>query len=132
MTCIDIISLISGVISIALAIYAIWYAHKESKQSTKNYENTKELLTKIETKSELIDRSVQLQQTQLIHIINKALDKVGQPPLEMQPLSIEEIDALFKGNKGMETTTNKAAKRAVPIGDVEKICTTIENALNEL
>lgn len=90
-----IVSLISGIISIFLGAYAIWFAWKESKHSAENYNKTKELLAKIESKAELIDRSVQLQQTQLIAIINKALDKVGQSPIDIHPLSLEEIDQII-------------------------------------
>ena len=31
----------------------------------------------------------------MLDIVNKALDKVGQEPIEMVPLSLEEIDKLF-------------------------------------
>lgn len=45
---IDIISIIASLVSIILAGYAIWFAHKESKKSAENYIKTKELLDKIE------------------------------------------------------------------------------------
>lgn len=95
----DIISIVAGVVSIILALYAIWYAKKESAKSEHNYTMTKELLDKIEHKSELIDRSVQLQQTQLVAIINKALDKIGYDRIDLEPISIEEIDRLFSEQK---------------------------------
>lgn len=34
---VDILSIASGVVSIVLAIYAIWFAKKESAQSADNY-----------------------------------------------------------------------------------------------
>ena len=38
---VDILSIASGVVSIVLAIYAIWFAKKESAQSADNYNKTK-------------------------------------------------------------------------------------------
>lgn len=96
---VDIISIASGVVSIILACYAIWYAKEESKKSEENYNKTKELLVAIEHKADLIDRSVQLQQTQLITIINKALDKVGYDKIDVQPIPLEEIAKLVSETK---------------------------------
>ena len=72
---------------------------KEADRSAENYRNTKELLNKIEHKSDLIDRAIQFEQAQLVQIINKALDKVGQSPIELQPVTEEEINALFEEKK---------------------------------
>ena len=44
----DIISIITGVCSIGLAVYAIHFAKKESFQSAENYKATEELLKRIE------------------------------------------------------------------------------------
>ena len=96
---VGIASLIVGIISIVLAIVAMVASKKEADRSAENYRNTKELLNKIEHKSDLIDRAVQVQQAQLVLIINKALDKVGQSPIEFQPITEEEINALFEEKK---------------------------------
>lgn len=93
---IGIVSLIVGIASIVLAIVAMISSKKEADRSTENYRNTKELLNKIENKSDLIDRAVQVQQAQLVQIINKALDKIGQSPIELQPITEEDINALFE------------------------------------
>lgn len=93
---IGIVSLIVGIASIVLAIVAMISSKKEADRSAENYRNTKELLNKIEHKSDLIDRAVQVQQAQLVQIINKALDKVGQSPIEFQPITEEDINALFE------------------------------------
>lgn len=92
----DFISIASGLISIILAIYAIWYAKKESAQSADNYEKTKNLLVEIERKSELIDRGIQFEQKYLLQIINKILDGAGSEKIEMTPISLEEIDEIFE------------------------------------
>ena len=93
---VGVASLVVGIISIILAIVAMVVSQKESERSVENYKNTKDLLNKIEHKSELIDRAIQIQQAQLVQIINKALDKVGQSPIDFQPITEEEINALFE------------------------------------
>ena len=96
---VGIASLIVGIISIILAIVAMIASKKESDRSAENYAKTKELLDKIEHKSDIIDRAIQIQQAQLVQIINKALDKVGQSPIELQPVTEEDINALFEEKK---------------------------------
>ena len=86
----DIISIIAGIISIILALYAIWYAKRESALSAKNYKKTKEMLTEIEKRSELIDRGIQFEQKYLFEIINKILDIKGREPIDVQPISLKE------------------------------------------
>lgn len=93
---VGIASLIVGIISIILAIVAMSASKKEADRSADNYKNAKDLLKKIEHRSELIDRAIQIQQAQLVQIINKALDKVGQSPIDYQPITEEEINALFE------------------------------------
>lgn len=101
----DIISIIAGIISIILALYAIWYAKRESALSAKNYEKTKEMLIEIEKRSELIDQGIRFEQDYLFKIINKILDIKGQEQIEVQPTSLEEI------NEIMERKTADANKR---------------------
>lgn len=96
---VGIASLIVGIVSIILAIVAMVASKKEADRSAENYRSTKELLNKIEHKSDLIDRAIQVQQAQLVQIINKALDKVGQSPIEFHPITEEEINALFEEKK---------------------------------
>ena len=93
---IGVASLVVGIISIILAVVAMVASNKESERSAENYKNTKELLNKIESRSELIDRAIQIQQAQLVQIINKALDKIGQSPIDFEPITEEEIKALFE------------------------------------
>lgn len=93
----DIISIIAGVISIILAIYAIWYAKRESALSAKNYEKTRELLVTIEHKSELIDQGIQFEQKYLLKIINKILDNNGREQIDLKPISLQEIDEIIDG-----------------------------------
>ena len=125
---IGIASLIVGIVSIVLAKVAMDASEKESERSADNYNKTKELLNDIEHKSDLIDRAVQIQQAQLVQIINKALDKVGQSPIEWEPITMEEIDKLFEEkqkpiNKEIQELNNKVEK-------MPKIYTSIEEPTN--
>lgn len=85
----DILSLAVGIMSIILAVYSIWYAHKESKQSEENYEKTKVLLDEINRSSHLINQAVANHQLQLVMIINRMLDKVGA-----EQITQEELDKI--------------------------------------
>lgn len=108
---VDILSIASGVVSIVLAIYAIWFAKKESAQSADNYNKTKELLKDIEHKSELIDRGIQFQQQYLLDIINQMLNKAGKESVDMKPLSLNEINEIVDGK------TAEAKKRIAQLED---------------
>lgn len=108
---VDILSIASGVVSVVLAIYAIWFAKKESAQSADNYNKSKELLKDIEHKSELIDRGIQFQQQYLLDIINQMLNKAGKESVDMKPLSLNEINEIVDGK------TAEAKKRIAQLED---------------
>lgn len=110
---IDIISIVSGVVSVILAIYAIIFAKKESAQSAENYKKTKELLSEIEHKSELIDRGIQFEQKYLFEIINKLLNKSGKDTVDMEPLTLEEIDEIVDGKTAEAKQRIKELEEAV-------------------
>ena len=93
----DIISIVSGLVSIALALYAIHYAKKESDKSQENYIKTREILKEIDNKSAQIDRGIQFEQQFLLQIINKLLGQEGKEPVSMQPISLQEIDEIIEG-----------------------------------
>ena len=113
---VDTISVLAGIVSIILAVYAIIFAKKESRQSSDNYYNTKELLKEIEHKAELIDRGIQFEQEFLMKIVNSLLEKSGKEQIESSPLSIEEIDRLIDG---------KAENEKVRIDELEKAISNI-------
>lgn len=116
---VDIISIASGLVSIGLAIYAIYFAKKESTQSAENYNKTKELLKEIEHKTELIDRGIQFEQQYLMAIVNKLLDSVGKDPVVMEPLSIEEIHEIIEGKSA--AAQQKIAQLEATINNMPKI-----------
>lgn len=97
MDTVGIISILSGVVSIGLAIYTIVFSNKEAEKSSNNYEQTKELLHQIERKEDLIDRSIQFEQRYMFSIINKLLDGQGGSPVDLKPLTIAEIEEIVEG-----------------------------------
>lgn len=109
----DIVSITSGVISIILAIYAIWFAKKESQQSSENYLKTKDLLKEIEHKTELIDRGIQFEQEFLMKIVNKLLEKSGKEQVSTSPLSIEDINSLIDGKSDQARERIEKLEKAV-------------------
>lgn len=86
-------------LSIALGIIAIVVAVIEARKSARNYKKTKSLLDEISKRAELIDRTVLEHQAQLGSLLNKALDRIGQPPIDLRPISSEEIDAILYNNE---------------------------------
>lgn len=115
----DFISIASGVISIVLAIYAIWFAKKESQQSSENYLKTKDLLKEIEHKTELIDRGIQFEQEFLMKIVNKLLEQSGKEQVSTSPLSIEDINSLIDGKSDQAREHIEKLEKAV--NDIPKI-----------
>lgn len=110
---IGIVSLVVGVISIVLAIDSMKSSKEESKRSAENYQKTKELLETIEHRSDIIDRTIQGHQMQLVLIINKALDKIGQSPIDFEPMTQEEI---------VEAASKVFDKKKMPIySEIQKL-----------
>ncbi|MBP3891115.1 MAG: hypothetical protein J6D29_02995 [Solobacterium sp.] len=96
----ELVSYISSFISVILGIAAIIIAKRESEKSTQYYEKTRDILKEIESRSLLIDRSVQIQVKYMYDFLNKALDKIGQPHIE--PISNEEIEAILNDTVMLE------------------------------
>lgn len=102
MVIISIISLTTGIVSIILGGFSIYqsiqakkFSENEARKSEDSYQKTKDLLTQIEHKAELIDRTIQFQQKFLFEIMNKILDKANMESVHIEPISMKEIDSLF-------------------------------------
>ncbi len=94
----ELLSVIAGITSILVGIYAIWFAQRESRNSADNHKLTKELLSEIQVKIGIIDRAIQFEQAQLVAIINKALDSMGQERITYEYIPLEEINRLISEN----------------------------------
>ena len=91
----EILSLITSVISIFLGIVAIIIAVKEAKKSDENYRRTENVLKEIEFKSMRMDQSLQTIQNHLLDMIKIAMERMGQPYNDLRPISKEEIDEIL-------------------------------------
>lgn len=76
---IDIISIFSGLVSIVLAVVAIWFSISTSRESRDNYEKTKEVLAKIDEKAAVVETTVTTAQKQLLDTVTKILEETAIP-----------------------------------------------------
>lgn len=120
---VSVVSLLVGLFSIVLAIYSINSSKKESIKSHENYINTKDLLKEIEHKANLIDQMTQTQQKLTFDIICKMLDKMGEPHVELKPITMND----FENNKSDDLINNRIS---ILEKEVEKIPTAyVENGV---
>ena len=64
-----IFSLIVGVVSIVLALVAIWLARQSERRSTENYDRTKDILSEISQKAAVIESTVSNTQEKLVDTV---------------------------------------------------------------
>ena len=75
-----VISLVVGVISMVLAIVAIWHSAQSEKKSTDNYNRTKDLLSAISQKAAVIEGTVSRTQDKLVDTVTS----IASPRQESQ------------------------------------------------
>ena len=63
------VTLVVGVVSVVLAIVAIWLGSRSEKQSAENYDRTKDLLAEVSQKAEVIKATVDTTQQKLVDTI---------------------------------------------------------------
>ena len=63
------ISLIVGVVSVVLALVAIWHSVKSERRSTENYDRTKDVLAQISEKAAVIEATVNNTQNKLVDTV---------------------------------------------------------------
>lgn len=101
----EILSVIVGIVSIFVGIYAIKLSQRESRNSAENHRMTKELLSEIQVNIRIIDIAIQFEQAQLVAIINRVLDRMGQERITYEHVPLEEIKQLISEN--IEPTNNQ-------------------------
>ena len=74
-----IISLIVGVVSIVLAIVAIWMSRSAERESRANYERTKDVLAEIDKRASVIEKVVTENQKQLLDTVTSLLRETATP-----------------------------------------------------
>ena len=75
----SIVNFIVSISSISLAIVAIIQAINSTRESRKNYEKTKDVLAEINTKSAVIEATVQKSQEKLMATVTKIIDEIVIP-----------------------------------------------------
>ena len=78
-TLFDIVSLLTGAISIALALFAMWQAKQSEKEARSNYEKTKDVLAEIDKKSAIIERTVSESQQKLMDTMTNIINETVIP-----------------------------------------------------
>lgn len=64
-----LISLVVGVVSVVLAIVAIWYSTQSERRSNENYNRTKDLLAEIDKKAAIIESTMSSTQDKLVDTV---------------------------------------------------------------
>ena len=65
----DDISLVVGIVSIVLALVAIWHSIQSERKSVENYNRTKEVLAEISQKAAVIEATVSGTQVKLVDTV---------------------------------------------------------------
>ena len=77
---IESVSLLTGLVSIVLAVFAIWFSKAAERESRENYENTKDVLAEIDKRAMMIDRTVSENQQELLSTVTSLLRETVIPP----------------------------------------------------
>ena len=75
-----VISFVVGVVSIVLALVAIWYSVQSERKSVENYNRTKEVLSEISQKAAVIEGTVSRTQDKLVDTVTA----IAKPKEETQ------------------------------------------------
>jgi len=75
----EIVSLLTTLASLTLAIVAIWFARAAEKESRSNYEKTKDVLAEIDKRAEVIQTTVSDSQRQLMGTMTNILNETVIP-----------------------------------------------------
>jgi hypothetical protein len=73
------LSLIVGIGSIAISVFAIWYARTTEQESRGQFNKTKDLLSEIDKRSALIERTVSDSQKDMMATITRIIDATVIP-----------------------------------------------------
>ncbi len=99
------ITLVVGVISVVLALVAIWFSTQAEKKSAENYNQTKDVLAAISEKAAVIERSVDTTQQKLLDTVTG----IAKPQRETQDemLMRTMLPVIMKDPKMMAMLTQK-------------------------
>ena len=75
-----VISLVVGVVSVILALVAIWFSWQSERKSAENYNRTRDVLSEISQKAAVIEATVNNTQEKLVDTITE----IAKPKQETQ------------------------------------------------
>ena len=107
------VSLVIGVVSVTLALVAIWHSTQSERKSTENYHRTKEVLAEISEKSAVIANTVSNTQSKLVDTIteiarptrestDEMLIKTLLPAMLEKPELMEQFSKLAQQQEGTQ------------------------------
>ena len=100
------ISVLVGVVSIVLAVVAIAISWRSENRSRENYERTKEALTSISTKAEVIEKMMDSSQAKLIDTVTRIAAPVEDTNTEL----LKQFLPMFVQNPGTLSELMKLAE----------------------
>ena len=93
------ISILTGVVSIAIAVIAMWISLRAERESRANYDRTKDVLAQIDTKAAVVETVVKENQQQLLNTITSLLVPNSETMDEKMGMAI--VQAFAQNPQGM-------------------------------
>ena len=112
------VSLAVGIVSIALAVFAIWISKSAERESRENYEKTKDVLAEIQKSAAVIETTVSANQQQLLETVTTILkettvpekmsmqDQAGMMMLQAMLDNPESMGAMMQSLQSLAQTNN--------------------------
>ena len=73
------VSLITGVVSVVLAVFAIWLGRSAERESRANFEKTRDVLAEIDKRASVIEKTVTESQQHLLNTVTNLLNQIAVP-----------------------------------------------------
>ena len=93
-----IVTLITGVASVVLAIFAIWFSKTAERESRANFEKTRDLLAEIDKRATVTEKTVAESHQQLLNTVTNLLNRTAVPtkPDIGEELGMKFMEALMQ------------------------------------
>lgn len=95
----SLISILTGVVSIAIAILAIWISLRAERESRANYDRTKDVLAEINSKAAVVETVVKENQQELLRTVSSLLIPNAESADERMAMTL--LEAMAKNPQGM-------------------------------
>jgi len=119
MTTSDWLTILSGTVSIILALVAIAYSYISARDTNDNFQKTKDVLAEIDKKSALIEMTVSQSQKELLQAVLKILNESIPKRVDAtQEIGIKVVQAIIANPNDSEKIL-KAFKSVVSTGPIK-------------